>query len=96
MSRWSELWELTRVRTVLFVREPEAMFWVFVFPLILAAVLGFAFRNTGPSPSRVVIISASGDEAAADRLAESLEGDELLEVLREADLDARHARSAER
>ena len=75
MGRWTELFELTRVRTRLFVREPEAMFWVFVFPLVLAAVLGFAFRQSGPKPSRVAVIGA--DTAA---LAARLAGDELLTV----------------
>ncbi len=37
MSRFDEIRELTRMRVVLFFREPEAIFWVFVFPLVLAA-----------------------------------------------------------
>jgi ABC-type multidrug transport system permease subunit len=51
------------------------MFWVFVFPLVLAAVLGFAFRQSGPKPSRVAVTGA--DTAA---LAARLAGDELLIV----------------
>ncbi len=39
------LLELTRVRILEFVREPEAVFWVFVFPVILAVALGIAFRS---------------------------------------------------
>ena len=35
---WNELRELTRVRVLLFFREPEAIFWVFVFPLVHVAV----------------------------------------------------------
>ena len=31
------LWELTRVRLLETIREPEAVFWVFVFPVLLAA-----------------------------------------------------------
>ena len=37
--------ELTRARLVEFVREPEAVFWVFVFPVLLALALGIAFRS---------------------------------------------------
>ncbi len=37
--------QLTLVRFREFVREPEALFWVFVFPILLAAGLGIAFRN---------------------------------------------------
>jgi len=72
---WSELRELTVVRTKLFLREPEAMFWTFVFPLILAGVLGFAFRSSGPSAS-IVAVTGAEPEALAERLA----GDELLTV----------------
>jgi len=37
--------QLTLVRFREFLREPEALFWVFVFPILLAAGLGVAFRN---------------------------------------------------
>ena len=37
--------ELTRARVLEFVREPEAVFWVFVFPVLLALALGIAFRT---------------------------------------------------
>jgi ABC-2 type transport system permease protein len=41
----SSLYQLTMVRFRLFIREPEAIFWIFVFPILLAAGLGIAFRN---------------------------------------------------
>lgn len=69
MSRRSELLELTRMRVKLFMREPEAVFWVFLFPVIMAVVLGFAFRESEPEPSKVVILP--GSEAAV--LAKKLE-----------------------
>jgi ABC-2 type transport system permease protein len=37
--------ELTRSRLLEFLREPEAVFWVFVFPVLLALALGVAFRS---------------------------------------------------
>ena len=40
--------ELTNARTKEFVRETEAIFWVFGFPLLLALALGFAFREKPP------------------------------------------------
>ncbi|HYP08857.1 MAG TPA: ABC transporter permease [Bryobacteraceae bacterium] len=40
--------ELTLVRFREFIREPEAVFWVFIFPILLAAGLGLAFRNRPP------------------------------------------------
>ncbi len=57
-KRTLELFELTRVRVMLFLREPEAVFWVFVFPIVLAAVLGFAFRRTGIEASRIGVVES--------------------------------------
>lgn len=37
--------ELTLVRIRTFVREPEALFWTFGFPIIMALGLGIAFRE---------------------------------------------------
>jgi ABC-2 type transport system permease protein len=39
--------ELTLARLREFVREPEAIFWVVVFPLAMALALGIAFRTGG-------------------------------------------------
>ncbi len=49
--------ELTRARILEFVREPEAVFWVFVFPVLLAVALGIAFRSkpAGRTPVAVVV-----------------------------------------
>ena len=56
------LWQLTLVRFREFLREPEALFWVFGFPLLLAAGLGLAFRNT---PAEVLSIGAVGEAQTA-------------------------------
>src|SRR5271154_2483844 len=47
MSKLSEssLFQLTSTRFRLFFREPEAVFWIFVFPILLSVGLGIAFRN---------------------------------------------------
>ena len=37
--------QLISVRFREFFREPEALFWVYGFPLLLAAGLGLAFRD---------------------------------------------------
>lgn len=47
--------ELTMTRIREFVREPEAIFWVFIFPVLLACGLGIAFRNTAPEKIRVAV-----------------------------------------
>jgi ABC-type multidrug transport system permease subunit len=47
MSRLTEgsLYQLTSARFRLFFREPEAVFWIFVFPILLSVGLSIAFRN---------------------------------------------------
>ncbi len=49
--------QLTLVRFLEFSREPEAIFWVFLFPLLLAAGLGIAFRNRPPEVLQVAAVS---------------------------------------
>ena len=39
--------ELTLARFREFLREPEAVFWVFAFPVLLSCALGVAFRSQG-------------------------------------------------
>jgi ABC-type multidrug transport system permease subunit len=80
MSRGRELYELTRVRVLLFVREPEALFWVFVFPLVLSAVLGFAFRTRGIPPARVGLLAGEAEGTA--ELERALARDERIELVR--------------
>ncbi len=58
----SALAALTRVRLIEFVRQPEALFWVFGFPVIMSVVLGFAFRNRPPEPVPVGVVQ--GPESA--------------------------------
>jgi ABC transporter DrrB family efflux protein len=76
MTRMNELRELTRVRVLTFLREPEAIFWVFVFPIVLAAVLGFAFRSGDVKPNVIAVVRGEG----AEQLLEAFAIDEHLEV----------------
>jgi ABC-2 type transport system permease protein len=77
--RWTEhpLVQLTRVRYREFFREPEAVFWVFVFPVLLAAGLGIAFRNRAPERTVVAVVAV---QPAAERLADALRRAEDLDV----------------
>ena len=47
--------ELTLTRMREFLREREAVFWVFVFPVLMTFALGIAFRNTAPDKTLVAI-----------------------------------------
>jgi len=60
--------QLTLARMREFYREPEAIFWVFGFPLVLAFALGIAFRNRGPGELKVGVLRAPGDSAIASTL----------------------------
>jgi ABC-type multidrug transport system permease subunit len=51
--------ELTLVRLKEFLREPDAVFWVFAFPLLLTVALGFAFREKPPERIPVGIVSTA-------------------------------------
>jgi hypothetical protein len=44
-GRWAGYTHLLGARLLELKREPEVVFWVFVFPLLLALGLGIAFRN---------------------------------------------------
>ena len=48
--------QLTIVRFREFMREPEALFWVFIFPILLAAGLGIAFRNRPADVLKIVAV----------------------------------------
>ena len=61
--------QLTLARMREFYREPEAIFWVFGFPIVLAFALGIAFRNRGPGELRVAVARAPGDSSLAAALA---------------------------
>ncbi len=61
--------QLTLVRFKEFLREPEAVFWTFAFPVILAFGLGIAFRN---KPADVLTIAVVRGPAGGDSLAAAL------------------------
>ncbi|HEY3112303.1 MAG TPA: ABC transporter permease [Gemmatimonadaceae bacterium] len=69
--------QLTLVRFREFIREPEAVFWTFVFPILLAAGLGIAFRQRGPDKLPIAVIGSAPGSAA---VIESLRKDSTLVV----------------
>jgi len=79
--------ELTLARVRELVREPEAVFWVFVFPILLAAILGLAFRSRPPDALPVAVVEGPAAEA---RL-QALQAESSLKPQRLAEADARAA-----
>lgn len=65
------LLELTLSRFREFIREPEALFWVFVFPLLLTLALGFAFREKAPDRIPVGVVAGPHSEQRVKALASS-------------------------
>ena len=55
--------QLTLARTREFYREPEAVFWVFGFPVVLAFALGIAFRSRGPDELHIGVMQGRGDSS---------------------------------
>ncbi len=62
------LTELTWARVHELTREPEAIFWVFVFPILLAGILGVAFRSRPPEALPVAVVEGPHAEARAAAL----------------------------
>jgi ABC-2 type transport system permease protein len=79
---WPPLVELTRVRLLEFVREPEAMFWAFIFPILMTVTLGLAFPSTGDEPILVGVVE--GESGAMRTALERTEGFTLRELAPDA------------
>jgi len=73
----SSLAQLTLVRFREFIRQPEAVFWTFVFPILLAVGLGLAFRSKAPDKVRIGVVSSSSN---ASEFVASLKKDSMLIV----------------
>jgi len=73
-KRWFDhpLVQLSAVRFREFIREPDAVFWVLLFPILMAAGLGLAFRSR---PQEVLRIAA-----VTPAIAQALRAEKLLEV----------------
>jgi ABC-type multidrug transport system permease subunit len=66
--------QLTLVRFREFIRQPEAVFWTFVFPILLAVGLGLAFRSRPPEEVKIGVV----DRAGATAVMKMLESDSIL------------------
>ena len=62
--------ELTLARLREFVREPEAMFWAFIFPIIMSVALAVAFPGQEARPALVAVADGPGAETLRAALAD--------------------------
>jgi ABC-2 type transport system permease protein len=90
----SPLMELTLARIKETVREPEVLFWIFIFPILLAVALGIAFREKPADRVRIAIEKSAGSEQISKLLSirkdmESmvLDANEANEQLRKGKVD---------
>lgn len=86
----SPLAQLVLARLREFYREPEAIFWVYGFPILMVIALGIAFRNKPVERINVDVI----DEAGADKVVEALTADPRFVVQRNPIDEARRRRRA--
>jgi ABC-type multidrug transport system permease subunit len=62
-GRWAGYAHLLMARMRELQREPEVVFWVFVFPLLLALGLGIAFRSKPHDAIAVAVVTGAQDAA---------------------------------
>ena len=70
-GRWAGYWQLLYVRLRELQREPEVVFWVFGFPLLMALGLGVAFRSKPASAAPVAVVAGDRAVVTLDALARS-------------------------
>jgi ABC-type multidrug transport system permease subunit len=69
MNSHHPFWQLTLARFREQLRQPEVLFWVFAFPLLLAVALGLAFRNRPADVIRVGVEAGPQADSVAALLA---------------------------
>jgi ABC-type multidrug transport system permease subunit len=72
-GRWAGYRALLGARMKELWREPEVIFWVFVFPLLLALGLGIAFRNKPADVTPIAVVNNGHAQSVVELLQRSLE-----------------------
>jgi ABC-2 type transport system permease protein len=67
--RYWPLGQLISARVREFLREPEALFWVYGFPILMTVALGIAFRNQRVEKIVVDVVESPTAAATCDALA---------------------------
>ena|SRR5271166_4226357 len=70
-GRWSAFTHLVMVRMKELKREPEVVFWVYGFPLLLALGLGIAFRNKPADATSVAVVEGPEAQEVVSLIAHS-------------------------
>ncbi len=64
------VWAIMLSRLREFIRQPEAVFWVYFFPVLMVVVLGVAFRNDSPEKADVDVVDGPGARLVMGSLAD--------------------------
>ncbi|MFK7742266.1 MAG: ABC transporter permease [Planctomycetota bacterium] len=83
--RWRVVKAVTKIAFLEFWRSPAAVFWTYGFPIMMALVLGFAFRPSDPPPVPVAVVASAGATPFVDKLEQSARLDVRLLDPAEAD-----------
>jgi ABC-2 type transport system permease protein len=70
-GRWAGYARLLQMRMLELWREPEVIFWVFVFPLLLALGLGIAFRGKPADVTPIAVVAGPQAQQVVDLLQRS-------------------------
>jgi ABC-type multidrug transport system permease subunit len=84
--RYSPMWQLVIVRLREFLREPEAVFWVYGFPIVMVVALGIAFRN---KPVEVITVDVVDNGPLATWAQSALSADERFRPTKFSEDEAR-------
>src|SRR5207245_10766032 len=79
MNRWQPLLQLFLARLREFYREPEVIFWVYGFPILLAVGLGIAFSGREPAPPTVDVAEVPALAPQATAILQCLQAERLTE-----------------
>ncbi|MEL7497880.1 MAG: ABC transporter permease [Planctomycetota bacterium] len=71
MQTQNPIWALTLARLREFTRQPEALFWVYFFPVLMVLVLGVAFRNKPQETIAIDVLQNDFSESVTSHLEES-------------------------
>jgi len=87
----SPLFELIKARLREFYREPGIVFWVFVFPLLMAMGLGLAFRSKPPAMPKIAVVLLDETSEQAATWSNKLIVSSQLAAHRNDEAQAKHA-----
>jgi ABC-type multidrug transport system permease subunit len=82
---YSPMWQLVIARLREFLREPEAVFWVYGFPIVMVVALGIAFRN---KPVEIITVDVVNN-SAANWAIKAFTEDERFKTIQSSEEDAR-------